>query len=78
MNINDITINPCKKCGCTKGYLRHGEVHTGLHCSTCNSWIKWVSKAEIELLNNGDFIIVDDVDTSNEIDIEALKNNVMN
>ena len=60
-----ITIK-CKKCGGTNGYLKVGDVHTGLYCSQCNSWIKWISKNELEILNNGENII-------NEIDIETLK-----
>lgn len=56
----------CKKCGGTSGYLKAGDVHTGLYCSQCNSWIKWISKNELEILNNGETII-------NEIDIETLK-----
>lgn len=66
-----ITIK-CKKCGCTDGYLRVGDVHTGLHCKQCNSWIKWVSKHEISILESGETII-NEVDTIDELDIKALE-----
>ena len=65
-----ITIN-CKKCGCTEGYLRVGDVHTGLHCSKCNSWIKWVSKNEVSILESGETIV--DEFFEEVIDIEKLK-----
>ena len=51
-----ITIK-CKKCGCIDGYLRVGDVHTGLHCSKCKSWIKWVSKNEISILESGELVV---------------------
>lgn len=65
-----ITIK-CKKCGCTEGYLRFGDVHTGLHCSKCNSWIKWVSKAEVSILESGETVV--DEFFEEVIDIEKLK-----
>lgn len=65
-----ITIK-CKKCGCTEGYLRYGDVHTGLHCSKCNSWIKWVSKNEISILESGETIV--DEFFEEVVDIEHLK-----
>ena len=65
-----ITIK-CKKCGCTEGYLRYGDVHTGLYCSKCNSWIKWVSKNEISILESGATIV--DEFFEEVVDIEYLK-----
>lgn len=65
-----ITIK-CKKCGCTEGYLRYGDVHTGLHCSKCNSWIKWVSKNEISILESGETVV--DEFFEEVVDIEYLK-----
>ncbi len=65
-----ITIK-CKKCGCTEGYLRYGDVHTGLHCSKCNSWIKWVSKNEISILESGETIV--DEFFEEVVNIEHLK-----
>lgn len=65
-----ITIK-CKKCGCTEGYLRYGDVHTGLHCSKCNSWIKLVSKNEISILESGETIV--DEFFEEVVDIEYLK-----
>lgn len=66
----DITIK-CKKCGCTKGYLRYGDVHTGLYCSKCNNWIKWVSKNEISVLESNESNIDESIEEI--IDIENLK-----
>lgn len=65
-----ITIK-CKKCGCTEGYLRYGDVHIGLHCSKCNSWIKWVSKNEISILESGETVV--DEFFEEVVDIEYLK-----
>lgn len=61
----------CNKCGCTEGYLRVGDVHTGLHCSKCNSWIKWVSKHEISILESGETVV--DEFFEEVVDIEYLK-----
>lgn len=61
----------CKKCGGTNGYLKAGNVHTGLYCSQCNTWIKWVSKNEISILES-DESIGNDV-FEEVIDIETLK-----
>ena len=66
----DITIK-CKKCGCTKGYLRYGDIHTGLYCSKCNNWIKWVSKNEISVLESNESNIDESIEEI--IDIENLK-----
>ena len=64
-------IIKCKKCGCTEGYLRYGDVHTGLHCSKCNSWIKLVSKNEISILESGETIV--DEFFEEVVNIEYLK-----
>lgn len=61
----------CKKCGGTEGYLRVGDIHTALHCSKCNSWIKWVSKNEISILESGESVV--DEFFEEVIDIENLK-----
>ena len=61
----------CKKCGCIDGYLRVGDVHTGLHCSSCNSWIKWVSKNEVSILESGELVV--DEFFEEVVDIEYLK-----
>ena len=43
----------CKKCGCTKYVIdKENGVHIGMYCSNCNSWIKWISKKEAQLLEN--------------------------
>lgn len=67
MNINI----KCKKCGCTSGYIRVGDIHTGLYCSQCNNWLKWLSKYEVEILNNGETVV--DEFFEEVIDIENLK-----
>ena len=43
--------------------LKHGDVHIGLHCSKCNSWIKWVSKNEISILEKDEYKMADTVDS---------------
>lgn len=62
----------CNKCGGTTGYLKAGNVHTGLYCSQCNSWIKWVSKNEISILESDESISNDIFEEV--IDIDSLKN----
>jgi len=43
----------CKKCGCTKYVIdKENGVHIGMYCVNCNSWIKWISKKEAQLLEN--------------------------
>lgn len=39
----------CKKCNNkTYGNVQFKDKHIGLYCTNCNSWIKWLSKAEYE------------------------------
>lgn len=36
----------CRKCGCTELFTESSRsgVHTGLYCSQCGAWVKWVKK----------------------------------
>ena len=38
----------CSKCECTEVHIRQAGKHTGLYCSKCNAWIKWLSKPEVK------------------------------
>lgn len=38
----------CNKCGCEKFYTKKNGTQTGLYCKECNSWVKWLSKKEID------------------------------
>ena len=42
----------CRKCGDSSFYLQQKGMQVGLYCSTCGSWIKWVSKQEQVLYKN--------------------------
>lgn len=39
--------NCCKKCGSTNLYTDQNGNNTGLYCSDCGAWIKWLSKKEL-------------------------------
>lgn len=39
--------NCCKKCGSTDLFVKKGNTTTGLYCSDCGAWIKWVGKDEL-------------------------------
>ena len=45
--------NCCKKCGSTDLYTDQKGNNTGLYCSDCGAWIKWLSKEElrVEIIN---------------------------
>lgn len=34
------------KCGCKEFFTQEKGTHKGLYCSSCGSWIKWLSKNE--------------------------------
>lgn len=38
----------CKKCGQTEVYVKQVGKQTGLYCSKCSAWIKWLTKPEIK------------------------------
>ena len=71
MNIETI----CKKCGPTLGRLSYGDFHTGLYCQKCNRWIKWVSKSELIILENGNTKLIEDINLidEDEVDIKYLE-----
>jgi endogenous inhibitor of DNA gyrase (YacG/DUF329 family) len=49
---NNMYQNCCKKCGSLD---LHTEVHgsnTGLYCSDCGAWIKWLGKDELRAFEN--------------------------
>lgn len=39
--------NCCKKCGSTDLYTDQNGNNTGLYCSDCGAWIKWLSRKEL-------------------------------
>lgn len=39
--------NCCKKCASTDLYTDQNDNNTGLYCSDCGAWIKWLSKKEL-------------------------------
>lgn len=41
----------CEKCGSMDLFVKkNGEHQTGLYCSDCGKWIKWISKSELPLV----------------------------
>lgn len=39
----------CEKCGSKEVYIKKVNSSTGLYCSDCGKWIKWLPKNEIDL-----------------------------
>ena len=39
--------NNCKKCGSSYLFTKSSGNNTGLYCSDCGSWIKWLNKNEL-------------------------------
>lgn len=40
----------CKKCGSVELECRKEGVHTGLWCSDCGRWVKWLNKDEFKII----------------------------
>lgn len=40
----------CPKCNSTDVFTKKIGNHTGLYCGDCGTWIKWLSKNEILLV----------------------------
>lgn len=58
----------CKKCGSKKVVLEESGCQTGLYCSECNSWIKWVDKKEKPVVLN----YIESLNNKEEIDKDIL------
>lgn len=41
--------NFCTKCGSCEMYIQENGTQTGLYCSNCGKWIKWLGKEEKRL-----------------------------
>ena len=39
----------CSKCNGTSVFIKKTNTQTGLYCSKCGKWIKWLGKEEIRL-----------------------------
>ena len=39
----------CSKCNGTLTFIKKTNTQTGLYCSKCGKWIKWLGKEEIRL-----------------------------
>ena len=44
--------NCCKKCGSLDLFIETKGSNTGLYCSDCGAWIKWLGKDEINAFNH--------------------------
>ena len=69
--------NSCKKCGGSNLHIEIKGNNTGLYCSDCGAWIKWLGKDEIRAFENmkaqnATPSQVNPVD-SNDVDIEFVK-----
>lgn len=40
----------CNKCGSVYVFIRSKGKQTGLYCGDCYSWLKWVSKKELTII----------------------------
>ena len=45
-------INACRKCGSTELFIKQSNNNTGLYCSDCGTWIKWLGKDELRAYEN--------------------------
>ena len=39
----------CNKCSGTFTFIKKNNTQTGLYCSKCGKWIKWLGKEELRL-----------------------------
>jgi len=39
----------CSKCSGTFTFIKKNNTQTGLYCSKCGKWIKWLGKEELRL-----------------------------
>jgi len=39
----------CSKCSGTFTFIKKNNTQTGLYCSDCGKWVKWLGKEEIRL-----------------------------
>ena len=46
--------NCCKKCGSTSLFTKQSGNNTGLYCSGCGAWIKWLGKDELNTFENAE------------------------
>ncbi len=44
--------NCCKKCGSIDLFTKQNGNNTGLYCSDCGAWIKWLGKDELRAYEN--------------------------
>lgn len=42
----------CSKCGCENFFTKKSGNQTGLYCSKCGKWIKWLGKDELRVFEN--------------------------
>lgn len=64
----------CKRCGCTEYILNTKGNHTGLYCSGCGKWHKWLNKDEVRVYSklNRTEQSIENTDDSKQI-IDQLK-----
>jgi len=43
-------IIKCKYCNSTNLFTYPSGLHTGLYCTDCGKWQKWLGKAELKLV----------------------------
>ena len=44
----------CNKCGCEDMFVKKSGNQSGLYCSSCGKWYKWLSKNELNVIENLD------------------------
>ena len=55
----------CNKCGSKELYIKEKGNQTGLYCSDCGAWIKWLSKNEKRVFMNKEIKIDKEIKANN-------------
>lgn len=68
--------NCCKKCGSLDLHTEISGNNTGLYCSDCGAWIKWLGKGELRAFENSkkEMNIKQSTTNSDEIQCAACGN----
>lgn len=69
--------NCCKKCGSIELFTNVKGSNTGLYCSDCGSWIKWLSKNELRAFNNAKSKEIKAVDSFKQDKADKLEREII-
>ena len=65
--------NCCKKCGSLDLHTEVKGSNTGLYCSDCGAWVKWLGKDELRAFENAKKAEVVSPVADNETDVNFIK-----